>query len=279
MFAEERHADRVKRIKSKIKQEDEHKEFVFYLISLLEHKLYVDYSIHMQIFRYMVYIWERYERECEEKEPHCTGRKGFQYPPIIPIVYYEGKTNWTAYLEFKEKVVFGEQFEKYIPNFSYYLIPIHQYSNKMLMERGDEISIVMMLNRLQTEEDITELSKIPPEKFDAVLEDTPNYLLDIIAKVFRAFLLKMNMPEKETDELVGRVKVRHMGELFGNMDKMDIQAERRKTQEAKEIGIKELIISTHELGGTKDYVINKLRNLYDLQDAEIMELVKKYWNQ
>ena len=45
----------------------------------------------MQIFRYMVYIWERYERQMEQKQPSCMKRKDFSYPPIIPIVYDEGK--------------------------------------------------------------------------------------------------------------------------------------------------------------------------------------------
>ncbi|MGN0365866.1 MAG: Rpn family recombination-promoting nuclease/putative transposase [Suilimivivens sp.] len=28
-------------------------------MSLIEHKSNVEYNVHMQIFRYMVYIWER----------------------------------------------------------------------------------------------------------------------------------------------------------------------------------------------------------------------------
>ncbi len=40
------------------------------------------------------------------------------------------------------------------------------------------------------------------------------------------------MPEEETETLVEKVKEKKMGELFANMDKMDIQAERRKTAEA-----------------------------------------------
>ena len=40
------------------------------------------------------------------------------------------------------------------------------------------------------------------------------------------------MPEKEAETLVGKVKEKKMGELFANLDKMDIQAERRKTAEA-----------------------------------------------
>ncbi len=52
------------------------------------------------------------------------------------------------------------------------------------------------------------------------------------AKRVRAFLRRENVPE-ETETLVGKVKEKKMGELFANMDKMDIQAERRKTAEAE----------------------------------------------
>lgn len=33
------------------------------LVSLIEHKTHVDYNVCMQIFRYMVYIWDSYEKE------------------------------------------------------------------------------------------------------------------------------------------------------------------------------------------------------------------------
>lgn len=39
----------------------------FYLISLIEHKTQVEYNVCMQIFRYILYIWEDYEKEMEKK--------------------------------------------------------------------------------------------------------------------------------------------------------------------------------------------------------------------
>lgn len=287
MFAEERHADRIK----KIKMHTGDKKVDFFLISLVEHKTQVDYNIHMQIFRYMIYIWERYAKECEKTDFGCTRRKGFQYPPIIPIVYYEGKGKWTAPEQFKDKIIFGEQFEKYLPNFTYYIVPIHQYSNETLVEHGDEISLIMLLNRMQTAEDIEEFRKLPAEKLDAILKDTPDYLLDIIARVFRAFLLEENVSEDETDELVGKVKERHMARLFENMDKIDMQAERRNTQkereraeraekkaeEALEKGIKELVTGMEELGASKECVIKKLCIGYEMQESVAEEKVECYW--
>ena len=56
MFTEERDADVVKKITI------DKKEMPFYLITLIEHKSKVDYNVVMQVLRYMVYIWEDYER-------------------------------------------------------------------------------------------------------------------------------------------------------------------------------------------------------------------------
>lgn len=61
LFAEERNSDRVKKIHIK-------NGTPFFLVSLIEHKTKVEYNVTMQIFRYMVYIWEAYEKEEERRE-------------------------------------------------------------------------------------------------------------------------------------------------------------------------------------------------------------------
>lgn len=95
MFTEERNSDTVKRIK--ITEKD-----TFYFISLIEHKTKVDYNVSMQLLRYMVYIWEDYEKEMERQHKGISRTKGFRYPPILPVVYYEGKEYWSASGNFKE---------------------------------------------------------------------------------------------------------------------------------------------------------------------------------
>ena len=37
-----------------------------YIISLVEHKTQVEYNVIMQLLRYMVHIWEDYEKEMEQ---------------------------------------------------------------------------------------------------------------------------------------------------------------------------------------------------------------------
>ena len=44
----------------------------------------------------------------------------------------------------------------------------------------------------------------------------------------------MNVPVDEVKKIMGEIGGRGMGYLFENMEKMDIQAERRNTQREKE---------------------------------------------
>ena len=69
MFAEERHSDSVNRVKTKIN------ETPFFIVSLIEHKSNVDYNVVMQVFRYMVFIWEDYEKEMEKQHKGISKTK------------------------------------------------------------------------------------------------------------------------------------------------------------------------------------------------------------
>lgn len=235
-FSNERQADRIKEIKIR----GEKGITPFFLISLIEHKSEVEYNIHMQIFRYMVYIWEKYERRMEQEKEGCTRRRDFRYPPIIPI---------------------------------------HAYAYDTLLEHEDEISLVMLINKLQTIEDVEQFRKLPADKVDRILMDTPDYLLDIIANVLRSFLLKENVPEDETEALVGKVKEKKMGELFANMDKMDIQAERRKTAEERENRIRDVVSVGKQFGATKEELADRIQKSHGIDLKKAMEKVELYWNQ
>ena len=227
LIGEERNADTVKRINL-------YGRTPVYLISLIEHKTEVDYNISMQIFRYMVYIWEDYEKEMERAYNRGISRtKNFKYPPVLPIVYYEGREEWGASPQLKDRILCSESLQEYIPNYSYYLVKLQDYSNQILLDKKDEISLIMLINKIQSREDVDKLREIPAEAFDEIIEDTPEQLLDMIAMIFRALLIQLNIPEQETEEMVGKVKVRKMGELFSNADFDDIRQGWQKVKDAR----------------------------------------------
>ncbi|MCM1099748.1 MAG: Rpn family recombination-promoting nuclease/putative transposase, partial [Ruminococcus flavefaciens] len=166
LIAQERDADRVKRVHIRGKEP-------FFLISLVEHKTKVDYNVSMQIFRYMFLIWDAYEKEAEKLQKGISRRKEFRYPPILPILYYEGSAEWNVPRDFISRVTNGQAFQEYLPNFRYYLVPLKDYTNQELMARKDEISLVMMINKMQTKEDIEAFRLLPAGEIDAIVKDSP----------------------------------------------------------------------------------------------------------
>lgn len=203
-----------------------------YVVSLVEHKTKVEYNVIMQMLRYMVYIWEDYEKEMNKLYPNISTKKGFKYPPILPIVYYEGQAGWNAPSDLADRILCGELLGKYLPHFQYQLVMLHDYSNTDLLAKGDEISLAMLINKIQTPEDMSAFIKLPDKQIDDILRDTSEHLLDILSKVFRALLYSMNLPENDVEDAVARIKERKMGRLFENVT-MDIQAERRNAEEAR----------------------------------------------
>ena len=222
LFAEERNSDRVKRVRIRAEGTP------FFLVSLIEHKTQPDYNVCMQIFRYMVHIWDTYEKEAESVRRGMAKRSDFLYPPILPIIYYEGAREWKVPLDFRSRVREGENFGRYIPDFEYYLVPLRDYSNEALMAKKDEISLVMLVNKLQTVEDIENFRRLPGGEIESILRHSPQQMVDTIAEMLQAFLLKINVPVSETEQLTDRVRKKKMGELFADMEKIDIQAERQK---------------------------------------------------
>ena len=121
MFTEERDSDVVKRVRLRNNE-------CMYIIALIEHKSTVDYNVSMQVLRYMVYIWEDYEKEREAEHKGITHTKDFKYPPILPIVYYEGRGSWTAAKDFRDRVFLNDVFKEFIPDYRYKLIRLRNYT-------------------------------------------------------------------------------------------------------------------------------------------------------
>lgn len=87
-----------------------------FLITIIEHQSKVYYDMSFKLLRYIVMVLTDYEAEQEKLHPGITKTKDFKYPPILPIVYYEGTSAWTAVRNFKDRVHLNGTFGKYIRN-------------------------------------------------------------------------------------------------------------------------------------------------------------------
>lgn len=262
-------------------------ETPFYLISLIEHKSKVDYNVVMQVLRYMVFIWEDYENEQEREHPGVSKTKSFRYPPVLPIVYYDGPSDWYAGIELQDRIFLSDIFESYIPNFKCILVQLKDYTSEELMEKKDELSIIMMISKLQRATDFAKISKdISAAYLNAVTSDSPEYLLDIIAQIIEILLLKVNVPREEAEAFAGQVKERPMGELFANFETYDVQATRRAArqlgleegrEEGREEGIIRSIRMMKEACVSREITKQQLIKQYELSAEEAEEKLKLHW--
>lgn len=203
-----------------------------YVVALIEHKSYVDYDVAMQLLRYMVCIW--YDWAKEGKSPSEHQRKDFRYPPVIPIVYYEGKQEWTAGLRFRDRILFGELFGEFIPDFTYRIVENRKYTRDELLLKEDEMSLLMLLNQIQTAEDINILKRLPAERLNRIIRYSSEAVLNEVLKAVQGLCRQLNLTEAETAEYTRKIKERNMGYLWENAEDMDIQLERRLRAEAQE---------------------------------------------
>ncbi len=305
LFSEERNSDIVKKIYFKDNNS-------LYLVSLIEHKSDVDYNTIMQVFRYITFIWEDYEKEQERMHAGISKTKGFRYPPVLPVVFYDGIDNWTAVTSLHERVLFSDVLGKYIPNYQCVLVQLRDYSNAELMERKDELSILMMIDRVKNAADYAKLKGNVDEAFlKEVTEDSPEYLLTLMAQIIEVFLVKMNVPREEVDLFTDRIKERKVGELFKYFEAWDIQAvreeARKEVEEARieaekeveearieaekeveearlkaekeetERGIRKMVKIIKELSGSQDTVLEKLMEEYGLTKENAEEKIALYW--
>ena len=204
----------------------------FFIVSLIEHKSNVDYNVVMQVFRYMVFIWEDYEKEMEKQHKGISKTIDFKYSPILPIVFYDGVDNWTTSNRLHDRILFSDVFSQYIPDYQCMLIKLSDYTNAELMEKKDELSVIMMVDRLRNAMDYKNLiQEVSSDYLHDVTAQSPEYLLEIMAQIVEVFLAKLNIPLEEVDTFTSRIKERNMGELFAHFEGWDVQAIRKESRE------------------------------------------------
>ncbi len=92
----------------------------------------------------------------------------------------------------------------------------------------------MLLNKIQQAEDFQEVSKIPMTHLNETLQNASLDVVEIILSTVRSLCWRLNLTAEETTDLLEKIRGGNMGYLWENMEKMDIQLERRNTAEQRE---------------------------------------------
>jgi predicted transposase YdaD len=243
-----------------------YEEKALYLCVLIENQSTVDPIMAFRILLYVASIWNDFYKNSDEKE---RLRKSYRFPPVLPIVVYNGERKWTAATELKELVSAGEVFKEWIPNVRYHFINAGGMKEEELDKRNNGLSAVFLMEKpiesykeLEDRlEKVREYLKNDPnqEVLEAVLkwlfwnfgEEISNEKLDDIAQEWENTHLK----QKEIDTM-----------LKTNIQKykQGIKQEGIKEGELKglRLGIIQVLEGRH-LGEISRGLTQKLENLRD----------------
>lgn len=182
------------------------------------------------------HTWEEKVR-CFFESFLCGEFRGFpddrRISLIVPIVYYEGNARWTADFCLKDRIENAQKLPDCVPDFRYCMVNCRDYTKEELENKRDEMSLVMLMNRIQNPGDYSEFFETTKEYALAVYDSAPEDIKQVFADIVWSLLMKMNVPVEEAREAIMQLEVGGMGYLFENAEKMDIQAERQNTREAR----------------------------------------------
>lgn len=194
---------------------------------------------------------------------------------------------WTAARNLIDRILLRDMFQAYIPDITYKLVRTREYSNEELLSKEDAISLVMLLNKIQQAEDFQEVSKISGERLNEIFQRAPADAAETIVATVQSLCVRLNLTTSETADFIEKVKGGNMGYLFENMEKMDIQLERRNTAEQRQraekaerdkLNLYRILISTYRKQGMERKEVKKqLLTELKLEEKEIDNLIEAFW--
>lgn len=159
---------------------------------LIEHQQKIDYNMPRRILEYEVEIIK------EAVKGKKMTKKSHKLPTVIPIVIYTGRGRWNVerYIkECQEKLSEADS----IKLGEYYVVDVNDYTNEELEKSKWFLSKMLLLEKLEKEEDIFNmLSQTIREEDD---EENRNMLKRIIA-----FILYEKLNSKNRQELLKKIE-------------------------------------------------------------------------
>jgi hypothetical protein len=240
LFSDSRDSDTVKRIRLK-------DDVPLFVIAIVEHESEVNYRASFKMLQYITLVLTEYEKDANKNKEGASRLKGFKYPPVLPIVFYDGPGPWTAETHFLNQTELSEVFQKYIPKFEYELVALNQYSETDLARFEDILSLIMLIDKIQKPDELNLLSKLPPDYGKRLDElNIPEHLKKLIADVITVLLTRVNVPKEEISQVTEKIYQRRFQEMFTLIEPYDVQETRRLEREKTQKEMWEVIQAERE---------------------------------
>jgi hypothetical protein len=199
-------SDTVKRIRLK-------GDTPLYVITVVEHESKVNFRSPFKMLLYICLVLNNYEKQFANKKAPQT--KDFRYPPVLPIVFYDGPTRWTSERNFRDRTELAEEFWKYIPSFEYELVDLNQYSREDIIEFGDALSFIMLIDKVRTsKEGIEILRHLPKEYVEQLQLKIPEDLSKLMIDVITVLLDRLKAPREGIAAVTDILAKKEYGTMF-----------------------------------------------------------------
>jgi flagellar hook-basal body complex protein FliE len=260
LFEEGKDSDTVKRINLK-------DGVPLFVIAIVEHESKVNFRSSFKMLQYIVMVLDNYEKEANKANIGISVTKDFKYPPILPVVFFDGDGDWTAETNFLYKTEMHEVFEKYIPKFDYELVNLNDYSPNDLVEFGDTLSLLMLIDKIKTADGLSMLRELPPDYVEKLALNIPAHLNKLITDVITLLLTKAKVPPNETEAITEKIYRKEYRTMFTAL--LDDIA--RKQEEARDEGKLEGAIN---IVREMHIPISKAMSIMKLQENSRERLIK-----
>ena len=250
-----RDSDTVKRINLK-------GSIPFFVIAILEHESQVNFRSSFKMFEYIYLVLDAWEKEAEKEDPGVSLRKDFKYPPVLPIIFYDGKYTWTAEKNFFDRTFLNSAFEKYIPKFEYELVNLNNYDEEAIMRFGDALSFILLIDKVRDSKGKSVLTHLPSDYEEKLMLHIPENLSKLLMDVVISLLDKSGFDRLDAERMAAMVDKSGRKE-YGGMFEAVIESYREGQQEAWERG-REEGLSMGRQEGTHEEKLRTAANLKGL---------------
>ncbi|MFP3042382.1 Rpn family recombination-promoting nuclease/putative transposase [Treponema primitia] len=240
LFQDGQDSDTVKRINLKGKAP-------LFVIAIVEHESKVNFRSSFKMLQYICLVLDNYEKEVNQETKGISSTKDFHYPPVLPVVFYDGPGPWTAELNFLNRTDLNEVFHKYIPKFEYELVDLKRYTQEDIIRFNDTLSLIMLIDQLKTHDGNSVLSKIPREYFTERALKIPENLRKVIDDVITVLLDRLDYPEETIREVTMQITGKEGYMLFDGFVNAVKEERRIQREEGREEGRVETLNEVLEL--------------------------------
>ncbi|MDR2070326.1 MAG: Rpn family recombination-promoting nuclease/putative transposase [Treponema sp.] len=202
-----------------------------FVITVVEQESKVNFRTPFKMLQYISLVLDNYEKELNNRNAPFT--KDFLYPPVLPIVFYDGPDQWTVKRSFRDRTALADVFGKYIPSFEYELVDLNRYRREDLIGFSDALSFIMLIDRVRTKEGVRVLESLPQKYLEKLRLKIPENLGKLMVDVITALLDRLEVPGEGIAAVTDLIEKKEYGTMFDGLVESVLRDKRQAVRAAR----------------------------------------------